>query len=115
MKSILELLLKIKEVKIVQNSRDFSRPSVNNSFSNDNSLNNSQNIVLNDKKADGTEILKAGDNVKLYLSDDTIAKFSKNSTDSENSAGSLKSITDKSKYYSSKIDKVKPNKNKLCF
>ncbi len=51
MKSILELLLKIKEVKIVQNSRDFSRPSVNNSFSNDNSLNNSQNIVLNDNNA----------------------------------------------------------------
>ena len=70
-----------------------------------------KNIVLNDKKADGTEILKAGDSVKLYLSDDTIAKFSKNSTDSENSAGSLKSITDKSKYNSSKIDKVKSSKN----
>ena len=36
-------------MKIVQNSRDFSRPSVNNSFANDN--NNSQNIVLSDNNA----------------------------------------------------------------
>ena len=34
-----------------------------------------KNIVLNDKKADGEEILKDGDKVKLYLSDDTIRLF----------------------------------------
>lgn len=35
-----------------------------------------KNIVLNDKKASGNEKLKAGDQIKLYLSDDTLAKFS---------------------------------------
>lgn len=34
-----------------------------------------KNIVLNDKKAAGNEILKEGDSIKLYLADDTIAKF----------------------------------------
>ncbi len=35
-----------------------------------------KNIVLNDKKASGNEKLKAGDRIKLYLSDETIRKFS---------------------------------------
>ncbi len=35
-----------------------------------------KNIVLNDSKATGKELLKAGDNVKFYLSDDTFASFS---------------------------------------
>lgn len=47
-----------------------------------------KNIVLNDKKADGEEILKDGDKVKLYLSDDTIrlfhSSYSDNSSDSSN-------------------------------
>ena len=34
-----------------------------------------KNIVLNDKRATGEEILTAGDSVKLYVSDDTIAKL----------------------------------------
>jgi len=34
-----------------------------------------KNIVLNDKKAVGDEILRLGDNIKLYLADDTISKF----------------------------------------
>lgn len=34
-----------------------------------------KNIVLNDKKALGDEILVRGDNIKLYLADETIAKF----------------------------------------
>lgn len=34
-----------------------------------------KNIVLNDKKAKGDEILKYGDSVKLYLADETIGKF----------------------------------------
>jgi len=34
-----------------------------------------KNIVLNDKKADGKEKLVKGDNIKLWLSDDTILKF----------------------------------------
>ena len=35
----------------MQNNRDFSRTSVNNSFANDNILDNSQNIVLSDNNA----------------------------------------------------------------
>ena len=34
-----------------------------------------KNITLNDKKASGSEIVEAGDSVKLYLADDTVAKF----------------------------------------
>ncbi|MDO4735025.1 MAG: RluA family pseudouridine synthase [Lachnospiraceae bacterium] len=34
-----------------------------------------KNIILNDKKAAGNEIVQAGDCIKLYLADDTIAKF----------------------------------------
>lgn len=34
-----------------------------------------KNIVLNDKKAQGDEIIKSGDVIKLYLADETIAKF----------------------------------------
>lgn len=34
-----------------------------------------KNIVLNDKKASGNEILKAGDSVKLYLAEETIGRF----------------------------------------
>ncbi|MBO4864772.1 MAG: RluA family pseudouridine synthase [Eubacterium sp.] len=39
-----------------------------------------KNIKLNDKKADGTEVLKVGDSVKFYLSDETIAEFQKDSS-----------------------------------
>ncbi len=35
-----------------------------------------KNIVLNGKKADGNEKLKQGDCVRLYLSEETLAKFS---------------------------------------
>ena len=35
-----------------------------------------KNILLNDKKAAGNEILKASDSIKLYFSDDTFNKFS---------------------------------------
>lgn len=35
-----------------------------------------KNIKLNDKKAEGSEILKQGDNVKIFISDETINKFS---------------------------------------
>ena len=35
-----------------------------------------KNITLNNKKADGNEILKEGDVIKLFLSDETIDKFS---------------------------------------
>ena len=34
-----------------------------------------KNFVLNDKKATGKEVLKSGDVVKLYISDDTFEKF----------------------------------------
>lgn len=39
-----------------------------------------KNITLNGKKAEGKEILAVGDEVKLFLAEDTIAKFSGNST-----------------------------------
>ncbi len=39
-----------------------------------------KNIVLNGKKADGTEKLNSGDMVKLFLSDETFDKFSTNDT-----------------------------------
>ena len=34
-----------------------------------------KNIVLNDKKATGQEVLKAEDQIKIYLFDETFAKF----------------------------------------
>lgn len=34
-----------------------------------------KNIVLNDKKADGKELVKANDSIKIYVSDDTLATF----------------------------------------
>ena len=40
-----------------------------------------KNITLNNKKAQGNELLKQGDEIKLFLADDTIAKFSGQSTD----------------------------------
>jgi pseudouridine synthase, RluA family len=36
-----------------------------------------KNITLNGKKAEGSEQLKVGDEIKLFLADETIAKFSK--------------------------------------
>lgn len=39
-----------------------------------------KNITLNGKKASGNEMLSAGDTVKLFLSDDTVSKFSQNRT-----------------------------------
>lgn len=38
-----------------------------------------KNIVLNDKKADGTEKINIGDSVKIYFSDETFLKFSESS------------------------------------
>ena len=37
-----------------------------------------KNIKLNDKKASGTEIVSVDDKIKIFLSDDTFAKFSVN-------------------------------------
>lgn len=45
-----------------------------------------KNIVLNDKKAQGDELLACGDNIKLYLADDTIAKFRTGSIVNEKAA-----------------------------
>ncbi len=39
-----------------------------------------KNIVLNDKKAKGDEIISYGDSIKLYLSDETIEKFTGNNS-----------------------------------
>ena len=40
-----------------------------------------KNIVLNGKKADGTEKLVVGDEVKLFLSDETFDKFARSAED----------------------------------
>ena len=53
-----------------------------------------KNIVLNDKKAAGSEILKNGDRICLYLSDETIAKFRRTGTERASSAGSSKKAPD---------------------
>ncbi len=42
-----------------------------------------KNIVLNDKKASGTETLKIGDSIKFYLSNETFDKFSKPSSEAK--------------------------------
>lgn len=42
-----------------------------------------KNIVLNGQKASGSEKLKAGDCVKLFLSDETVDKFSRNAKKQE--------------------------------
>ena len=42
-----------------------------------------KNITLNGKKASGNEMLFTGDTVKLFLSDDTISKFSQSRTTDE--------------------------------
>ncbi len=42
-----------------------------------------KNIVLNGKKADGTEKLAAGDEIKLFLADDTLNKFTGKSSKKE--------------------------------
>lgn len=39
-----------------------------------------KNIVLNGKKADGNEKIKAGDSVKIFFSDETFEKFSDEKT-----------------------------------
>ena len=49
-----------------------------------------KNIVLNDKKAAGSEILNAGDTVKFYLADDTFDKFT--SGNNENSINKKESL-----------------------
>ena len=42
-----------------------------------------KNITLNDKKADGSEKLNTGDNIKIWFSDETFEKMSNNAeTDS---------------------------------
>ncbi len=46
-----------------------------------------KNIKLNGKKANGNEILKKGDNVALYLSDETINKFREYKKDYSNYRG----------------------------
>ena len=38
-----------------------------------------KNIVLNDKKADGHEVLSSSDNIKIYFSDETFEKFANHS------------------------------------
>ena len=47
-----------------------------------------KNITLNDKKADGSEILMAGDSIKIFFSDETYERF----------AGSTGSSDDADKY-----------------
>ena len=51
-----------------------------------------KNIVLNDKKASGSEILKEGDVIKLYLADETIEKFKEDKAPAVSASPSAKEI-----------------------
>ena len=63
-----------------------------------------KNIVLNGKKATGKEIVKTGDEVKVFFSDETYEKFSK----SEQQENKVKSqISNYEKAYQQYTDKVK--------
>lgn len=48
-----------------------------------------KNITLNNKKADGTELIKNGDQIKLFFSDETYSKFC------ESSASNIKKVNNK--------------------
>lgn len=50
-----------------------------------------KNIVLNDKKAVGNELLTAGDNLKIYLSDETYEKFAGEKADRNADSSTLSS------------------------
>ncbi len=51
-----------------------------------------KNIVLNDAKASGSELLSEGDVVKFYLSDETFASFSEKSTPDPSLSGMMPKI-----------------------
>lgn len=48
-----------------------------------------KNIVLNGRKASGSELLKSGDEIKIFFSDETFDKFSKQSTSVIREAGPI--------------------------
>lgn len=52
-----------------------------------------KNIVLNGKKADGAERLNANDEIKLFLSDETIAKFTGSAVSPPGAASGTKGIS----------------------
>ena len=54
-----------------------------------------KNITLGGKKADGSEKVETGDSVKLFLSDETIAKFSPSRDD----AGALREADEEKRAY----------------
>lgn len=51
-----------------------------------------KNIVLNGKKADGSEKIKEGDSVKLFLSDETFEKFSGDSSKIQSEFETLRAL-----------------------
>jgi 23S rRNA pseudouridine955/2504/2580 synthase len=69
-----------------------------------------KNIVLNDKKAKGDEILVLNDSVKLYLAEETISKFreeSKALTLSENRDNCRTNLPNAGSYNSNKSDSIR--------
>lgn len=57
-----------------------------------------KNIVLNDKKADGHEVLNASDSIKIYFSDETFEKFAnKGVVSTVETAGNKKITSNKKK------------------
>jgi len=77
-----------------------------------------KNIVLNDKKITGKEILKKGDCVKFYLHDDTFHKFSigedsSNQTNTDNQA--MDNIETKSYETKMQVSHDKKTENKVVF
>jgi len=51
-----------------------------------------KNIMLNDKKASGHELVKSGDVIKLYLADETIEKFRPKQKKKKPNAGKVNTV-----------------------
>lgn len=71
-----------------------------------------KNIVLNGKKADGSEKLNIGDEVKLFLAEETIDKFSQSSQEEQHKKGNGFNIVADSAY--KRPDILFENKH-VCF
>ena len=54
-----------------------------------------KNIVLNGKKASGDEVLHEGDIIKLFMSDETISKFTSDVDDSKLDVTNVMDISDR--------------------
>ena len=63
-----------------------------------------KNIVLNGKKADGSEKLSVGDSVKLFFSDETYMEFSGKAASDKTASGKAASDKTKSSHINNKVN-----------